>query len=50
MVGPTTFTSLKEINNVFGNLQAIIPRCSTKVKLENEVTSKAYSLDFEEPC
>jgi hypothetical protein len=50
MVRPTNFTSLKEINIYFGSLQAITPRCSTKMKLENEVASKAYSLDFEEPC
>jgi hypothetical protein len=47
MVGPTTFVSLKEINNVFGNLQATTPTCSTSVELDNEVTSKAYSLDNE---
>jgi hypothetical protein len=50
MVGPTTFTSLKEINNVFGSLQVITLTCNTIMKLENEITSKAYTLDFEEPC
>jgi hypothetical protein len=48
-LGPHTSAFCKEMNNVFGSLQATTPTCSTRLELENEVTSKAHSPHFEKP-